>query len=113
MLGDKIDPKVLNEFNRRRKGIKKGIAYITSNKAGFNSYGIDGRGGYFTEYLLKGLEEGLADTDQDKIITVDEIFTYVKTEVSRKAKNAQVPEIYHNLELDMELPVMLLPKAKK
>ena len=46
--------------------------------------------GVFTHYLLQGLE-GAADINQDSLITVDEIYTYVSTEVPRETGQEQHP----------------------
>lgn len=55
--------------------------------------------GVFTYYLLEGLK-GKADTNHDGIIDVDEIWNYVKfqvTETARKAGNSQTPVLQGNL----------------
>jgi hypothetical protein len=51
--------------------------------------------GLFTYYLLSGLR-GAADADSDKVITLDELYAYVKVnvvKVSRRAGLEQTPEI--------------------
>lgn len=46
--------------------------------------------GVFTHYFIRGLE-GAADVNQDGLITVDEIYTYVSTEVPRETGQEQHP----------------------
>ena len=46
--------------------------------------------GVFTHYLIRGLE-GAADVNQDGLITVDEIYGYVSTEVPRETGQEQHP----------------------
>ena len=48
------------------------------------------RHGYFTYYLLEGLL-GKADTDQDRIITVDEAYNYVSKHVPLATEQKQHP----------------------
>ena len=46
--------------------------------------------GVFTYYLLEGLK-GNADTDQDGLITVDEVYKYISDRVPQATNNAQHP----------------------
>ena len=46
--------------------------------------------GVFTHFLIQGLE-GAADADRDGLITVDEIYSYVSTEVARETGQEQHP----------------------
>jgi len=46
--------------------------------------------GVFTHFLIKGLE-GAADVNQDGLITVDEIYTYVSVQVPRETGQEQHP----------------------
>ncbi len=48
--------------------------------------------GVFTHFLLEGLE-GEADSDEDKKITVSELFPYLSQQVRRATKSAQTPEM--------------------
>ena len=48
--------------------------------------------GVFTHYLLEGLD-GAADADQDRIVTLGEVFEFVRDRVQRETRNAQVPTV--------------------
>jgi uncharacterized caspase-like protein len=60
--------------------------------------------GVFTYFLLEGLK-GKADTDNDKIITVDEIYRYVSDEVPKATKQEQHPVKRGSVEGDLVLGV--------
>ena len=73
----------------------------TSGKKPSNNRG-DLKHGIFTYFVLKGLG-GAADSDGDRAVTVEELFTYVEREVPRKAlepplDREQVPEILPSAE---------------
>jgi len=53
------------------------------------------RQGAFTYYLLKGLK-GSADRNKDKIVTLEELFPYVKANVINFTNNKQTPFIEGN-----------------
>ncbi|MBX3324813.1 MAG: SUMF1/EgtB/PvdO family nonheme iron enzyme [Nitrospira sp.] len=57
----------------------------------------DGGHGLFTTYLLKGLAEGLADTNQDGVIPASELYGYVESRVFKDAhlrRHEQRPEFW-------------------
>ena len=57
----------------------------------------DGGHGLFTTYLLKGLAEGLADTNQDGVIPASELYAYVESRVFKDAhlrRHEQRPEFW-------------------
>lgn len=56
--------------------------------------------GLFTTALLDGLK-GYADSDKNKIITADELFKYVSSEVIRMSKGEQHPVMWGNFRNDM------------
>ncbi len=49
--------------------------------------------GVFTRYLIEGLR-GAADTDQNKVITLSELHTYVQNSVIRDSDSNQTPQIF-------------------
>lgn len=84
-----------------------GIALFMASQT--NETSIDDfelRQGLFTYYYIEGLK-GFADTDFDKIITVQELYDYVKKKVSTRAlakwNNAQNPVL--NGTFDHSMPV--------
>lgn len=48
--------------------------------------------GVFTHYVLDGLR-GSADLDDDRIVTLGEMFEYTRDRVQRETRNAQVPTV--------------------
>ncbi|RCJ31643.1 hypothetical protein A6770_19920 [Nostoc minutum NIES-26] len=70
----------------------EGRAVLTSSTATQQSF-EDSGGGVYTRYLIEGIETGAADTDNDGVITVDELHKYAKRKVL-EAKPAMKPEIF-------------------
>ena len=68
----------------------------------------DGKHGLFTDYFLSGLE-GVADADNDGILTASEIGSYIRPAVSKASRNRQTPQ-FGSLEGEGEF-VFVLPKA--
>lgn len=63
----------------------QGRLIMTSSAEDETSLEVEGKGGLFTHYLLKGLQ-GEADMNQDKAITVAELYAYVRRNVEREAR---------------------------
>nr|WP_322660675.1 caspase family protein [Dendronalium sp. ChiSLP03b]MDZ8206270.1 caspase family protein [Dendronalium sp. ChiSLP03b] len=70
----------------------EGRAVLTSSTATQQSF-EDSGGGVYTRYLIEGIETGAADTDNNGVITVDELHKYAKRKV-QEAKPAMKPEIF-------------------
>ena len=69
---------------------KNGLAVISSSRENEESFeDASWENGAFTEAILKGLRSGLADQDQDKIITVNELYNYLKREVPAMVKTVK------------------------
>lgn len=64
--------------------------------------------GLFTYYYIEGLK-GFADTNRDKIITIEELYNYVKDKVSERGitrwKNPQTPKLKGTFDHDMPVGV--------
>jgi Caspase domain/WG containing repeat len=64
--------------------------------------------GLFTYYYIQGLK-GDADKNRDKIITIEELYNYVKEKVSERSltrwKNAQTPKLKGTFDHDMPIGV--------
>lgn len=60
------------------------------------------REGVFTYYLLKGLK-GVADRDKNSVVTLEELFPYVKANVLNFTQNKQTPFIEGNASRQMPL----------
>jgi hypothetical protein len=70
-----------------------GTALLMSSKGAEVSLEDSGlRSGVFSYYLIRGLK-GEADSDGDKIVTIDELYKYVFNKVSRYTAGAQTPII--------------------
>ena len=63
------------------------------------------RQGAFAYYLIKGLK-GSADRNQDNIITLEEIFPYVKANVLNFTNNQQTPVIEGNASRYMPIGII-------
>lgn len=70
-----------------------GMALLMSSKGEEFSLEDGGlRQGIFSHYLIRGLK-GEADEDRNKIVTVQELFDYVYTQVRRYTAHAQTPTL--------------------
>lgn len=63
------------------------------------------RQGAFTYYLLKGLKSS-ADRNKDKIVTLEELFPYVKANVLNLTENKQTPVIEGNASRYMPIGIL-------
>jgi tetratricopeptide (TPR) repeat protein len=82
----------LDHFNEERGKIPGSIVFITSTKVGEKSFEVPKMGTIFSYYFLKGIE-GEADVQNDGIITVRELFDYLKANVIKDTQNNQIPQI--------------------
>ena len=96
----------LDEFYTKLNQSGAGTALIMSSMNQEVSLEYSGiRQGIFSHYLLKGLK-GAANTANDRIITVDELFSYISARVTSYTKNAQQPNIAGNY--DGGMPIAFL-----
>ncbi len=80
---------IYNDLMRR-----SGAIVLSSSKGGELSYERgDFENGLFTEFLIKGLSSRIADTNGDKIISIDELRDYILKEVANASNNLQHPTI--------------------
>lgn len=75
-----------------------GLTTIVSSDADELSYeDKTWKNGAFTEAIVKALDKGKCDTDRNKIVTIDELFTYLKREVpemvNKVKKQPQNPQM--------------------
>ena len=71
----------------------------------FQSTSIEFQGlrqGVFSHYLIKGLK-GEADRNQDKIVTVEELYQFARKETQAYTSYRQNPELHGNF--DRKMPV--------
>jgi uncharacterized caspase-like protein len=88
------------ELSNRPWDTNPNFRLFTSSSGEQTSLGYDqAQSGLFTYYLAVGLQ-GDADANDDGIIMIDELVTYVTENVTREAKNirggAQTPEFFGN-----------------
>ncbi|MGI2907360.1 caspase, EACC1-associated type [Tolypothrix sp. VBCCA 56010] len=81
---------IKNEIEAQLGG--EGRAVLTSSTAAQVSF-EDAGGGVYTRYLVEGIEKGAADSDNDGVITIDELHEYAKRK-AQESKPAMKPEIY-------------------
>ena len=96
LMAPALPPETRQQYSEKRKTFPSGTIVITSTQPGSESYENQFDGGYFTYYLLQGIE-GRADSNRDKMVSVRELFQYVSTNVKSRTNNAQIPEINVNV----------------
>jgi hypothetical protein len=98
---DTVD-KYYGAFNN----IKGGTALLLSSKSEETSLEDSGlRQGVFSHFLMKGLK-GKADTNNNKIVTIKELYNFVHKEVTDYTMNAQTPNLSGNY--DKNMPVAII-----
>lgn len=82
-----------------------GMALLLSSKAKETSIENNGlRQGVFSHFLIKGLK-GEADFDNNQIVTIEELFSFVEKGVVFYTNNRQTPIIYGNYDKAMPVAV--------
>ena len=94
------------ELSNRPWDTNPNFRLFTSSSGEQTSLGYDqAQSGLFTYFLAVGLQ-GEADSNDDGIIMIEELVTYVTDSVSREAKNirggAQTPEFFGNRNMVIE-----------
>lgn len=93
------------ELERSGKGLGLFMA-SQRNETSIDDYEL--RQGLFTYYYIEGLK-GLADTNSDGIVGVNELYTYVRKKVQDRASarwnNSQHPELHGNIDMNMPIGV--------
>ena len=99
----------INQYLAELARAKDGMVVFTASAAGEVSQEFPELGhGVFTYYLLDGLK-GTADTNNDYIVTVNEMMGYVEEQVKRKTRGAQNPTRSQTT-YDKELPMSVINK---
>jgi hypothetical protein len=86
---------LVNRYLQKVSATRGGIALLTSaeaNEISFEDAKWGGGHGVFTHYLLEGMK-GAADINQDGIVTVGELFEYVRSNVQAATGGKQHPSI--------------------
>jgi tetratricopeptide (TPR) repeat protein len=103
---------LVNRYLQEVSRAKGGIALLTSaeaNEVSFEDRKWGGGHGVFTYYLLQGMR-GAGDRDGNGIVTVGELFEYVRDNVKLETNYQQHPSIGTNA-YDRNLPVAIVPNA--
>lgn len=103
---------VLNRYLQEMSRAKDGLALITSaeaNEAAQEHERWGGGHGVFTHFLLEGMR-GAADTDDNDIVTIGELFEYVRDRVKQETNHKQHPVIGANA-YDRSLPISIKPRS--
>lgn len=83
-----------------------GLALLLSSKADESSIESQGlRRGIFSHFLIRGLK-GSGDVNNDKIITIQELFTYVKANVLHYSNGLQTPILRGKFDKNIPLGVI-------
>ncbi len=83
-----------------------GTALLLSSKGEEYSLEDGGlRSGIFSHFLIRGMK-GEADADNNRIITIDELFSYVHQQVRRYTGNIQTPTLTGDFDPDMPVGVV-------
>ncbi len=99
-------PTLLTQYYASLESSTGGLALFMSSKAEETSLEVGGlRQSVFTYYLLEGLK-GRADVNTNKIITIQELYQYVRREVMRYTANQQSPVINGNYDSNMPLGIV-------
>jgi hypothetical protein len=99
---------LVNRYLQEVGQAKNGLALITSaeaNEASFEDRRWGNGHGVFTYYLLEGMR-GAADSDGNGIVSVGELFEYVRENVKQATDHKQHPSIGSNL-FDRNLPLAI------
>ncbi|HEY9849981.1 MAG TPA: caspase family protein [Leptolyngbyaceae cyanobacterium] len=103
------DATLINRYLQELSQARGGIALLTSAEANEVSYEDakwGGGHGVFTYYLLEGMR-GAGDLDKNNIVTVGELFEYIRENVKRETNYNQHPAIGTNA-YDRNLPVAVV-----
>ena len=93
----------LRDYYQAFEEARAGMALFMSSKGEEYSLEDGGlRSGIFSHFLVRGLK-GAADSDSNRIITVDELYNYVYQNVRRYTGHVQTPTLTGNF--DRRMPV--------
>lgn len=103
--GETYEASINTYYSEIRKN-KGGLVMLMSSKAEETSIENNGlRQGIFSHFLLRGLY-GAANTDNDNLIRLDELFEYVQRNVSFYTNDYQTPVIYGDNSFDLPIAII-------
>jgi hypothetical protein len=90
-------------FYKKLSASGGGTAFLLSSKSEeFSLESLGLRQGLFSHYLIEGLK-GEADTNKDKLVSLDELYAYVYSHVRTYSGNMQTPVLAGNMDGGMPL----------
>jgi hypothetical protein len=105
MRSGETEPALVQYYTALSKSVS-GTALIMSSKSEETSLESSGlRQGVFSHFLIRGLK-GEADANHDKIVSVEEIYNYIYTNVRDYTGNRQSPVIKGNYDPGMPVSVL-------
>jgi uncharacterized caspase-like protein len=90
-------------FYKKLSTTAAGTAFLLSSKS--EEYSLESQGlrqGIFSHYLVEGLK-GQADADGNKLVTLDELYSYVYSHVREYSGNLQSPVLAGDMDGKMPL----------
>jgi uncharacterized caspase-like protein len=99
----------INLYLKGASEAKKGLALLTSaatNQASFEDEKWGGGHGVFTHFLLEGMRGAADNNPKNGVVTVGELFEYVRKEVKKATEDGQHPCIGNEM-FDRNLPVAI------
>lgn len=90
-------------FYKKLSASGGGTAFLLSSKS--EEYSLESQGlrqGIFSHYLVSGLK-GKADVNSDRLVTLDELYTYIYTNVRTYSGNLQSPVLAGDIDRSMPL----------
>lgn len=90
-------------FYKKLSASGGGTAFLLSSKS--EEYSLESQGlrqGIFSHYLILGLK-GKADKNEDKLVNLDELYTYIYTNVRSYSQNMQSPILAGDIDRTMPL----------
>ena len=97
---------VIDKYYKAFEMSTGGTALLVSSKG--DEYSLEDMGlrqGIFSHFLIHGLK-GQADTDNNRIVTIQELFNFIHTKVRNYTANAQTPEITGQYDPRMPIAVV-------
>lgn len=96
----------MENFYNAYNAAESGTAILMSSKKDEVSLEYGGlRQGIFSHFLIKGLK-GMADTNKDKLVTINELYQYISSQVKSYTNHAQTPSITGDY--DKNMPVAMI-----
>ena len=104
-VNDKM-PTTAQIYYENLNGKEGGTAIVTSSKTEEVSIENTGlRQGIFSYFWIKALK-GMADNNDNKVVTISEAFSYVQSNVKKYTSNYQTPQLDGSFDADLPLSVI-------